>query len=124
MSTNGQRVVDLDLLRKEARKEPILIRIAGEEFSAPGELPYPAFRALGRLAGLDTKDPAATGQMLDGLDIGMAALIGPETWARFSPELSMDDALALLQGILVTYGLADPDLKPEEALGESSASSG
>jgi hypothetical protein len=116
------REVDLDLIRAETTKEPLVIRIAGERFEAPGELPYPAFRALGRLAGLDAEDPAAMAPVLDTLDVVMATLIGDDAWKRHAPSLSSTDVLGLLQAVLVQYGFAERGGSPEAALGESPAS--
>ena len=116
------REVDVDTIRAEVTKEPLVIRIDGEAFEAPAELPYPAFRALGRLAGLDANDPAAMAPVLDTLDVVMDTLIGPEGWKRHAPTLSSTDVLGLLQAVLVQYGFAEPGGSPEAALGESPAS--
>ena len=116
------REVDLDVIRAEVTKEPLVIRIAGERFEAPGELPYPAFRALGKLAGLDSNDPAAMAPVLETLDTVMETLIGVDGWKRHQGTLNATDVLALLQAVLVQYGFADAGGTPEAALGESRAS--
>ena len=116
------REVNLDTIRGEATKEPLRITISGETFEAPAELPYPAFRSLGKLAGLDATDPAAMAPVLDTLDVVMSALIGPEAWERHAPSLSSTDVLGLLQAVLVQYGFADAGGTAEAALGESQAS--
>jgi hypothetical protein len=117
-----EREVDLDVLRRERAREPIRIRIAGEDFAAPPELPFPAFRALGKLAGLDAADAAAMGPVLDALDVTMASLIGRDNWERVAAGLSSDDVMGLLQAVLVVYGVAEKGATPEDALGESRAS--
>jgi hypothetical protein len=116
------REVDLDTIRGEAQKEPVVIRIAGERFEAPPELPFRAFRVLGRLAGKDPRDPASVLPVLDAVDEVMETLIGEDAWKRHAGTLSQDDVLALLHAVLVTYGLADRDATPEAALGEAVAS--
>lgn len=117
------RTVDLDTLRAEATKEPLTIRLSGESFEAPAELPYPAFRSLGKLAGLDPENPAAMGPVLDTLDVVMETLIGEDAWKRHAPTLSSSDVLGLLRAVLVQYGFAEAGSTPEAALGESPASS-
>jgi hypothetical protein len=116
------REVDLDTIRAEAEREPVVIRIAGERFEAPPELPFRAFRRLGGLAGMNPTDPASVLPVLDAVDEVMTMLIGEDGWKRHAATLSQDDVLALLHAVLVTYGLADRDVKPEAALGEAQAS--
>jgi hypothetical protein len=120
------REVDLNTIRAETTKEPLRISFGPEDakrhYEAPAELPYPAFRALGKLAGLDAADPAVMAPVLDTLDVVMVTLIGAEAWAREAPECSATDVLGLLQAVLVNYGFADAGGTPEAALGESQAS--
>lgn len=124
-SENGNRVVDLDVLKREAGRQPIQIRFKGEIIEAPAELPFRAARALSKVTGLDPSDAASAGPLFDALEQVMVTLIGPDKWAEIveTPGFSQDDANRLLQGVFVNYGLADAGGKPEEALGESPASS-
>lgn len=116
------REVNLDAIRAEATKEPLAITIGEDRYEAPAELPYPAFRALGKLAGLNADDPAAMAPVLDTLDVVMETLIGPEAWKKHAPTLSSGDVLGLLQAVLVQYGFAEAGGTAEAALGESPAS--
>lgn len=117
-----ERAVDLEVLRRESAKEPVVITIHGERFEAPSELPFPAFRALGKLAGLNAEDPAAMTPVLDALDVTMAGLIGRDNWERVAASMSSDDVMALLPAVLVAYGIAQKETTPEDALGNSPAS--
>lgn len=107
------RVVDLDAkrleraaARAEAKEQAVVVRLGGEDYDLPAELPLDVIGALGSLG---------SGE-LDGLQSSIEALLGPDNWPKIQKlGLSLPDALELLQGIAELYGV-DP--------GESQASSG
>lgn len=81
--------------RAEAEETPPVIRIDGETFALPVELPLAVIEELGLLQGGD----------LGALRRSVAALSG-EAWARLENEsLSLEDALDLLGGIVLAYGI-------------------
>lgn len=107
--------IDLDAARaarREAAGEGPVVIIGGKEIACPAELPFEVADCIGGLSEEAIReDPIGAGASIKKV---LDALLGDaqEEFMKQSP--SIDDILALLDGLLKSYGLED--------LGESQAS--
>lgn len=100
---SDERTFDLDAKRREraaaraeAEETPVRIRVNGDVYDLPVELPLEVLDALGRLQ----NDDAAA------LKPALAALVGPDAWAAMDDgTLTINDAADVLAGIAKEYGV-------------------
>lgn len=107
--------IDLDAARaarREANAEVPVLVLNGQEHALPAELP---FEVAELLSGLDPEsvktDPAAAADRVGRI---LEAMLGDAHEAFLASKPSIDDILALVDGLAEAYGLED--------LGESQAS--
>lgn len=107
--------IDLDqarAARREARGEGPTVIIDGKELELPSELPFEVAEGLSGLSEESIRDnPAASAGAVHRV---LGALLGDASEEFMASKPSIDDVLALLDGLLKSYGMED--------LGESPAS--
>lgn len=107
--------IDLDAARaarREAAGESPVIVLNGKEIALPAEIPFDAAARMGRMAkAVEAKDNDA---LMDDFGVWLKALLGPAYDEFMAAQPSVNDLMALAEGLVKAYGFED--------LGESQAS--
>lgn len=101
-------MIDLDkarAARMEAKGTGPVIKLGGEEYQLPVEMPYSVLEAMAPLADDNPEDNAAPGALT-----GLAKALLGEHYEAIAPQLSVDDLNALIEGVMEEYGVADGPL--------------